>query len=72
MTDQDNLRDRITQVFYQVGNGALVLSMSPNERNDLAQAIIDELGLTVETRIDEPGKRGINPVSRIVGKWEEK
>lgn len=40
-------------------------------RDHVAEKIIDELGLTVEERIDEPGKRGINPVRRIVGKWEK-
>ena len=52
----DNLRDRIAQIFYQVGNGVLVLNMSPNERNDLAQAIIDELGLTNEWSFRFKGK----------------
>lgn len=51
MTDQDNLRDRIEEILHQVGNGELALNISPNERNELAQAIIDELGLTMETYV---------------------
>jgi hypothetical protein len=64
MTDQDELRDRIADIIYQncEADGYTKLGT--------AQAIIDDLGLTVEERIDQPGKRGINPVSRIVGKWE--
>lgn len=65
MTDQDELRDRIERqlcmFFDENYDGHL---------SDASQAIIDEFGMTVEERIDEPGKRGINPVSRIVGKWE--
>lgn len=58
MTDQDNLRYRIEYVLHRTAG---------SDWHETAQAIIDELGLTVET---EPGKRGINPVQRIVGKWE--
>lgn len=74
MTDQDNLRNRIAEIFYQDGNGALALNMSPNERNELAQAIIDELGLTIEQRdtglqSNPPGRRIY--VSRVIGDWED-
>lgn len=51
MTDQDNLQNRIEEILHQVGNGELALNMSPNERNELSQAIIDELGLTMETYV---------------------
>ena len=73
MSDHDNLRDRIAQIFYQVGNGVLVLNMSPNERNDLAQAIIDEFGLTVETGHITGQGYGLPGVigKRVVGKWEK-
>ena len=62
MTDQDNLRDRIAAAITKCP------SVNPYV---MARAIIDDLGLTVEERIDEPGKRGINPVRRIVGEWEK-
>lgn len=70
MTDQDNLRDRIAKVLDQNFNPDQYPIMAAVFR-DYAQAIIDEFGLTVEERIDEPGKRGINPVQRVVGKWEK-
>lgn len=61
MTDQDNeLRYRIKRLVDETDDG-----------DSAAKAIIDELGLTVEERIDEPGKRGINPVQRVIGKWEK-
>ena len=37
---------------------------------DYAQAVIEDLGLVEEKRIDIPGRRGINPVRRVVGRWE--
>lgn len=64
MSDQDNLRDRIAEIFYHVGNGLLALNMSPNERNDLAQAIIDELHLFAE--VDEDWGAMV-----IEGWWEK-
>ena len=83
MTDQDNLRDRMAEAMWRE-DAAEVLpepySLPPFSELEQrekrayrrsAQAIIDEFGMTVEERIDEPGKRGINPVQRIVGKWEE-
>lgn len=82
MTDQDNLRDRMAEAMWRE-DAAVVLSepyslppfyeLDPHEQQAYrrsAQAIIDEFGLTVEERIDEPGKRGINPVQRVIGKWE--
>ena len=60
----DELRDRIAAVIQAAtDNGA-------SKSDDYAQAIIDDLGLTVEERIDIPGRRGINPVHRVVGRWE--
>ena len=60
----DELRDRIAAVIQAAtDNGA-------SKSDDYAQAIIDDLGLTVEERIDIPGRRGINPVRRVVGRWE--
>ena len=70
MTNEtEQLRDRIAKILsltYTSGPAKVTF-----EDIAAAQAIIDDLGLTVEERIDEPGKRGINPVSRIVGKWEK-
>ena len=60
----DELRDRIAAVIQAAtDNGA-------SKSDDYAQAIIDDLGLVVEERIDIPGRRGINPVHRVVGRWE--
>ena len=71
MSDQDNLRDRIEEVIWKRTTLTTDITML------VAQAIIDELGLTVET---EPGhdprecgcsSRAYPAESRIVGKWEE-
>ena len=71
MTDQDNLRDRIEEVIWKRTTLTTDITML------VAQAIIDELGLTVET---EPGhdprecgcsSRAYPAESRIVGKWEQ-
>lgn len=71
MTSQDELRNRIEQIIENK-----TYAMAPDGfiagTEESAQAIIDKFGLTVEERIDEPGKRGINPVQRVVGKWETK
>lgn len=61
----DDLRDRIAEALRrETDNGG-------SRTEDYAQAVIDELGLTVEERIDMPGRRGINPVYRVVGRWED-
>lgn len=71
MTDQDNLRDRIMEPIWQ----NTMLTTEGAKR--IAQAIIDELGLTVEI---EPGhdprecgcsSRAYPAESRVVGKWEK-
>ena len=67
MSDLDNLRVRIADAIYK--NQDVVVGDAGEIFGDAAQAVIDEFGLTVEERIDEPGKRGINPVRRVVGKW---
>ena len=69
MTDQDNLRDRIADVIVRKGRTG----------NSAAQAIIDELGLTMEMRVSSVGRTvdrrtGIvtnSTQTRIVGKWEQ-
>ena len=89
MSDQDNLRDRIARVLFDRDQttlerrGYFKMRWEESDANYLkpwreeAQAIIDELGLTVET---EPGhdprecgcsSRAYPAESRIVGKWEE-
>ncbi len=61
----DELRERIAEALRrETDNGG-------NRTEDYAQAVIDALGLTVEERIDVPGRRGTNPVCRVVGKWED-
>ena len=68
MTDQDNLRYRIEYVLHRTAG---------SDWHETAQAIIDELGLTVEI---EPGhdprecgcsSRAYPAESRVVGKWEK-
>lgn len=60
----DELRNRIAEALRrETDNGG-------SRTEDYAQAVIDDLGLTVEERIDTPGRRGINPVRRVVGRWE--
>ena len=77
MTSQDELRDRLSDVIdralsaWMTVDDALDGTDEGSEQDFVAQAVIDEFGLTVEERIDEPGKRGINPVRRIVGEWEK-
>lgn len=72
MSDQDELRDRIAEIIERSLTVWINdLSAGGAEADYAAQAIIDEFGMQVEERIDEPGKRGINPVQRVVGKWEE-
>lgn len=62
----DELRNRIAEALRrETDNGG-------SRTEDYAQAVIDDLGLTVEERIDTPGRRGINPVYRVVGRWEER
>ena len=62
MTNQDNLRDRIERqlrmFFNENYDGHLF---------DASQAIIDDLGLTVETHAATHAKR---TMTRITGAWE--
>ena len=65
MTDQDNLRDRIEEVIWK-------RTALPTEITMLvAQAIIDEFGLTVETRLTEFGIDDPGYQQRVIGEWEE-
>lgn len=65
MTDQDNLRDRIEAILDRFTGESW-----EHHHRDAAQAIIDDLGLTVEGQM---GADGDDPIweERIVGKWEE-
>ena len=83
MTDQDNLRDRIADIIERVGNDwdaqmmSSIVGDKPQPPQPLAdttaQAIIDELGLTVETQsLRWMDPNGPFPQERVVGKWEDK
>ena len=58
MTDADNLRDRIADLLWRT---------EEKSWEDQAQAIIDDLGLTVETHAATHAKR---TMTRITGAWE--
>ena len=62
----DNLRDRIEQIIedktYAVAPDGFIAGTE-----DAAQAIIDELGLTIETHAATHAKR---TMTRITGAWE--
>ena len=64
MTDQDNLRDRIAKLIHE----GETLSMEGS--GYVAQAIIDEFGLTVETVGGFVSVAGNHDARRVVGKWE--
>ena len=72
MTSQDNLRDRIAGVIHE--RTAFFGGHAYPET--LAQAIIDEFGLTVEprehfVRLENNGLRRAVASTRIVGKWRK-
>ena len=62
----DNLRDRIEQIIedktYAVAPDGFIAGTE-----DAAQAIIDELGLTIETHAATHAKRNM---TRIISAWE--
>ena len=66
MTSQDELRDRITDLIER-GE-----TLSREGSGHVAQAIIDEFGLTVETGHITGQGYGLPGVigKRVVGKWE--
>lgn len=72
MTDQDSLRDRIASALEmadaEASDGGFAIAMPDHA----AQAIIDELGLTVEERLTEFGIDDPGYQQRVVGKWEER
>ena len=59
MTDQDNLRNRIAEVIHRTE------SPLHDHGQAQAQAIIDELGLTVQ----EPVENYPNLLRLVVGRW---
>ena len=65
MTDQDNLRERIAAAIYK--NQDVVVGDAGEIFGDAAQAIIDDLRLTVETHAATHSKRAM---TRIIGAWE--
>lgn len=92
MSDQDELRDRIAEVVHdeneriRSGNGTRYTPLKYDELPDnhrenreyIAQAIVDDLELTVERRFvyatdlareDEPVTDDM--AVRVVGKWEK-
>lgn len=87
MSDQDNLRDRIAKVHIAATARMAAEQMgleSPVTWDDIsevdkevclagAQAVIDDLGLTVETATLYGVRENGEPFTgtRVVGKWEE-
>ena len=69
MTDQDNLRDRIASLIEGLDDQQMIDDGKLASPDDIAQAIIDELGLRVEGQM---GVDGEDPIweERVAGKWE--
>ena len=76
MTDQDNLRDRLSDVIdralsaWMTVDDALDGTDEGSEQDFVAQAVIDEYGLTVETVGGFVSVAGNHDARRVVGKWE--
>lgn len=75
-TMSDDLRERIAKVLYYRSMHFAVTERVWEEEKDAiyafrddAQAIIDDLGLTVGQRICEQGWPNKPPVHQIVGRW---
>ena len=71
----DELRDRIAGVLsgHPIGSGYYGTNVGTDEALDMAQAVIDDLGLIVErtARVVDHGAGEVRiPESRVVGKWE--
>ena len=73
MTDQDNLRDRIESIIedktYATAPDGYIAGTE-----EAAQAIIDELGLTVETRLVHKktlDRDVLERLRRVIGDWRE-
>ena len=63
MSDQDELRDKIAEAIYAMGADDLNTVPLPA----IAQAVIDELGLTMETNAAVEGPRHMR---RVISEWE--
>ena len=71
----DELRDRIADVLsgHPIGGGYYGTSVGREEALDMADEIIADLGLVVETtvRVVDYGAGELRiPETRVVGKWE--
>ena len=71
----DELRDRIADVLsgHPVGSGYYGTSVDREEALDMADEVIDDLGLVVErtVRVMDYGAGEFRiPETRVVGKWE--
>ena len=69
MTDPDNLRDRIAALIESLDDRQMLDDGNLASPDDIAQTIIDDLGLTVETHAATHAKR---TMTRITGAWEWK
>ena len=70
----DNLRDKIAKTLFDESYLDAPPETIPNEihpgYHEMAQAIIDEFGLTVETVGGFVSVAGNHDARRVVGKWE--
>ena len=71
----DDLRDRIADELagHQIGAGYYAASVGMDEAREMAQAVIDALGLVVErtVRVVDYGAGPLRiPQTRVIGKWE--
>ena len=71
----DELRDRIADELagHPIGTGYYATSVGMDEAREMAQAVIEDLGLIVErtVRVVDVGAGELRiPESRVVGKWE--
>ena len=71
----DDLRDRIADVLagHPIGSGYYGTSVGVDEALDMADEIIEDLGLVVERTLrvmDYGAGEFLIPESRVVGKWE--
>lgn len=71
----DDLRDRIADELagHPIGAGYYATSVGIDEAREMAQAVIDDLGLVVErtVRVMDHGAGELRiPETRVVGKWE--
>lgn len=71
----DDLRDRIADELagHQIGAGYYATSVGMDEARDMAQAVIDDLGLIVERTVlvvDHGAGPLRIPKSRVIGRWE--